>query len=104
MDSMEESLKDPDEENLKKAIEASRKQAEEEIKRKVYDNINSIFGSDLSNLHKVTDLQASLHQKLSDLDSKLDVANTSAPTQLQTALKKGQLFSVKSFYTSIMQL
>ena len=90
VEAMEESLKDPDEENLKGAIEAGRREAEDEIKRKVYDNINSIFGSDLSNLHKVTELQSSLYKKLSDLDSKLDIANTSAPTQLQSALKKGQ--------------
>ena len=54
-------------------------------------NINSIFGSDLSNLHKVTDLQASLSQNLSELDRKLDVANSSAPTQLQIALSQGQI-------------
>jgi len=89
VEAMEESLKDPEEENLKSAIEASRREAEDEIKRKVYDNINSIFGSDLSNLHKVTELQSSLYKKLSDLDSKLDIANSSAPTQLQSALKKG---------------
>ena len=92
IDAVENSLKDPDEENLKRAVEASRKEAEEEIKRKVYENINSIFGSDLSNLYKVTELQASFHKKLADLDSKLDVANSSAPTQLQSALNKGQYF------------
>jgi len=89
MEALEESEKDPDEENLMIAIEASKKEAEDEIKRKVYDNINSIFGSDLTNLHKVTEVQSSLYQKLSDLDSKLDVANTSAPTQLHTAFRKG---------------
>jgi len=89
MEALEESVKDPDEENLRIAIEASKKEAEDEIKRKVYDNINSIFGSDLTNLHKVTEVQSSLYQKLSDLDSKLDVANTSAPTQLHTAFRKG---------------
>eukprot|EP00092_Neocalanus_flemingeri_P024006 GFUD01026040.1.p1 GENE.GFUD01026040.1~~GFUD01026040.1.p1 ORF type:complete len:752 (+),score=245.95 GFUD01026040.1:32-2287(+) len=89
MDAIEEGFEDPDEDNLRKAIEASKKEAEEEIKRKVIENINSIFGSDLSNLHKVTELQSTLNKKLSDLDSRLDVANSSAPTQLQIALNQG---------------
>ena len=90
VEALEESKKDYDEGNLIVALEASKKEAEEELKRKVYENINNIFGSDLSNLHKVTDLQTSLYQKLSDLDKKLDIANTSTPTQLHTAFKKGQ--------------
>jgi len=89
VEALEESINDNDEENLNIALEASKKEAEEELKRKVYDNMNSIFGSDLSNLHKVTELQSSFYQKLSDLDNKLDIANTSAPTQLHTAFKKG---------------
>ena len=89
MEAIEDSLKDPDEENLRKAIEASNKEAEQEIHRKVIENINSIFGSDLSNLYKVTELQTSLNKKLGELDSKLDVANSSAPTQLQIALSQG---------------
>jgi len=90
IEAVEENMKDSDEENLRKAIESSRKDAEEEIKRKVIENINFIFGSDLSNLYKVTQLQADLTHKLEELDSRLDVANSSAPTQLQVALKQGE--------------
>lgn len=56
---------------------------------KVYDEINAIFGSDLSNLPNVNDFQSSLYEKLNDLDGRLDLANNSTPNQLQLMLNQG---------------
>ena len=56
------------------------------IENKVVASMNEKFGNDLSNLSSLGDLHTSLMSQLRALDSRLDLASTSTPTQLQKAL------------------
>ena len=60
------------------------------IEKKVIDRINALFEADLSNLHKITDLQQELFDKFDDLDRKLNVANAETPSQLHKSLRTGE--------------
>ena len=56
------------------------------IERKVVASMNEKFGSELANLSGLDEMHASLLSQLQALDSRLDLASSSAPTQLQKAL------------------
>ena len=56
------------------------------IERKVVASMNEKFGNDISNLSGLDEMHASLLSQLKALDSRLDLASSSAPTQLQKAL------------------
>ena len=62
-----------------------------QLKEKVVDRINSIFGADLGNLEKVNDLHRELIDKFDELDRKLNVANAETPSQLHKSLRTGEL-------------
>ena len=57
------------------------------IERKVVASMNEKFGSDLANLSGLDEMHASLLSQLQALDSRLDLASSSAPNQLQKALR-----------------
>ena len=61
-----------------------------QLKEKVVDRINSIFGADLGNLEKVNDLHRELIEKFDELDRKLNVANAETPSQLHKSLRTGE--------------
>ena len=86
---IEESIEQINDDNLKVALELSQAENLKRIRNNVFDRINSTFGDDINNLHKVNDLHEELLEKLDILDKKLNVANTEAPSQLHKSLRKG---------------
>ena len=62
------------------------------VRDRVTDKINSIFGCNISNISKVTDLNAELVKKLQYLDDKHDLNNSSAPSDLNSSYWRGELF------------
>ena len=57
--------------------------------------MNSLFGSELSSPQQAGEVEAALLAQLDSLDRKLDTANSSAPTQLYTALASCEQLQVQ---------
>ena len=66
--------------------------SKQQIRERVTDKINSIFGCNISNISKVNDLNADLVKKLQYLDDKHDLNNSSAPSDLRPSYWRGELF------------
>ena len=69
-----------------------RNDSNQRVRERVTDKINSIFGCNISNISKVTDLNAELLKKLQYLDDKHDLNNSSAPSDLNSSYWRGELF------------
>ena len=66
--------------------------SKQQIRERVTDKINSIFGCNISNISKVNDLNADLVKKLQYLDDKHDLNNSSAPSDLRPSYWRGELY------------
>ena len=68
--------------------------SKQRVRERVTDKINSIFGCNISNISKVTDLNAELVKKLQYLDDKHDLNSASAPSDLNSSYWRGELFDL----------
>ena len=66
--------------------------SKQQVRERVADKMNSIFGCDISNISKVNDLNADLVKKLQYLDDKHDLNNSSAPSDLRPSYWRGELY------------
>ena len=80
-------VKQPDESNDSKR----------QMRERVTEKINSIFGCDISNISKVKDLNTELVKKLQHLDDKHDLDNSSPPSDLRPSYWRGEFLSQRGW-------